>query len=272
MLQKRMNKETFSTVIERVAARLSSWKSHVLSLAGRITLTKAVLSSIPVHSMSSVMMPKSTLKSLDKVSRSFLWGSTAERRKQHLLPWSKVCLPKGEGGLGIRSALNMNKSLIAKVGWRVLKDEKSLWAQVVRHKYKVGVFHDLSCLRVKSNCSVVWRSIVTGLKEVVLPGQSWVAGDGRSIRFWTDKWLTNSSLADKFILMIHQSTLKRSWPVIFGVMSEAGVLSRSRHMCQRIHVLSYEQWCWFALRERRIAYLGARVLMVTFQSDQHTRY
>lgn len=128
VLQRRMNKETFSTVIERVTARLSGWKSHVLSLAGRITLTKAVLSSIPVHSMSSVMLPKSTLVYLDKVSRSFLWGSTAQRRKQYLLSWSRVCLPKEEGGLGIRSSLDMNKSLIAKVGWRLLQDDMSLWA------------------------------------------------------------------------------------------------------------------------------------------------
>ncbi|CAA7018343.1 unnamed protein product [Microthlaspi erraticum] len=197
VLQKRMNKETFSAVVERVSARLAGWKSHVLSLAGRITLTKSVLSSIPVHSVSSVLLPRSTLATLDKVSRSFVWGSTADKRKQHLISWSRVCVPKEEGGLGIRNSLHMNTSLIAKVGWRLMNDEKSLWARVVRCKYRVGDSHDLSWLRVRSNWSVVWRSIVTGLKEAVLPGQRWVVGDGSTIRFWTDKWLSGVSLSEK---------------------------------------------------------------------------
>lgn len=41
----------------------------MLSLAGRITLMKAVLSSILVHSMSSIKLPESTTKSLDRLSR-----------------------------------------------------------------------------------------------------------------------------------------------------------------------------------------------------------
>ncbi|CAA7044678.1 unnamed protein product [Microthlaspi erraticum] len=77
VLQKRMNKDTFGEVLARVSAKLAGWKSCVLSMAGRLTLTKAVLSSIPVHSMSSIMLPQSTLSGLDKLSRSFLWGSNS---------------------------------------------------------------------------------------------------------------------------------------------------------------------------------------------------
>ncbi|CAA7014055.1 unnamed protein product [Microthlaspi erraticum] len=112
----------------------------------------------------------------------------------HLLAWQRVCRPKGDGGLGIVASAEMNTSLVAKVGWRLLHDETSLWAQVVRHKYKVGDVHDSSWLRVKSNWSVVWKSMITGLREVVFQGQSWVAGDGRRICFWTDKWLTDQPL------------------------------------------------------------------------------
>ena len=54
VLQKRINKETFGTVIESVSSKLAGWKRRFLSLAGRITLTKSVLSSIPVHTMSSL--------------------------------------------------------------------------------------------------------------------------------------------------------------------------------------------------------------------------
>ncbi|XP_010473926.1 PREDICTED: uncharacterized protein LOC104753360 [Camelina sativa] len=188
VLQKRLNKETFGEVLERVSSRLAGWKSHTLSLAGRLTLTKALLSSIPVHSMSTIMLPKATLASLDKISRTFLWGGTGERRKQNLVSWKKVCMPKGDGGLGIRASKDMNKALIAKVGWRLLHDKQSLWARVLRSKYKVGV--------VKSNWSSTWRSTGTGLREVVCKGQNWVLGDGQRVKFWTDRWLSHSPLVE----------------------------------------------------------------------------
>jgi len=38
-----------------------------------------------------------------------------------------------------------------------------------------------------------------GIREVVLPGHSWVVGDGKSIRFWKDKWLSRKALIDEVI-------------------------------------------------------------------------
>ncbi|KAG7567714.1 Ribonuclease H domain [Arabidopsis thaliana x Arabidopsis arenosa] len=196
ILQKRMNKETFGEVLERVSSRLAGWKSRSLSLAGRITLTKAVLSSIPVHSMSAILLPASTLGSLDKLSKNFLWGSTMEKKKQHLLSWKKVCRPKAEGGLGLRPAQDMNKALVAKVGWRLIQDKTSLWARVLRSKYKVGEVQDPSWLKPKSSWSSTWRSIGVGLREVVARGIGWVPGDGKIIRFWVDRWLLEKPLLE----------------------------------------------------------------------------
>ena len=72
VLQKRINKETFGEVIEKVSSKLAGWKSRFLSLAGRITLTKSVLTSIPVHTMSTISLPISTLNQLDKIARGFI--------------------------------------------------------------------------------------------------------------------------------------------------------------------------------------------------------
>lgn len=195
VLQKRINKDTFGEVLEKMTSRLSGWKGRFLSLAGRLTLTKAVLTSIPVHAMSTICLPKSMLDKLDRVARSFLWGSSPDHRKQHLVAWNTVTKPKGEGGLGIRTAQNMNKALIAKLGWRLLHDRESLWARLVRSKYKVGDFQDESWLVSKGTWSSTWRSVMTGLREVVLPGKSWILGDGRKIRFWMDRWLFKKILA-----------------------------------------------------------------------------
>ncbi|XP_010513759.1 PREDICTED: uncharacterized protein LOC104789811 [Camelina sativa] len=150
---------------ERVSSKLSGWKGRSLSFDGRITLTKTVLSSIPVHTMSIIKLPQATLAKLDSMCKSFLWGSTADKKKQHLLAWDRVCLPKVGDGLGLNHAKEMNVALLAKIGWRLLHDNTSLWARVVRSKYKVGNIHDRSGMVAKGNWSSTWRSIGLGLRE-----------------------------------------------------------------------------------------------------------
>jgi len=59
----------------------------------------------------------------------------------------------------------MNRALIVKIGWRVLHDRSSLWAQVVRSKYRVGEVHDGSWALAKSNWSSTWRSVGLGLRD-----------------------------------------------------------------------------------------------------------
>lgn len=70
ILHKRINKETFGDILEMVSSRLVGWKGRFLSFAGRITLTNAVLSAIPIHTMSLFLLSKSIIDDLDKASRS----------------------------------------------------------------------------------------------------------------------------------------------------------------------------------------------------------
>ena len=208
VLQKRINKETFGTVIERVSSKLAGWKRRFLSLAGRITLTKSVLSSIPVHTMSSIALPVSTLIQLDKIARSFIWGSGEGIRKQHLVSWEKICKPKREGGLGIRSAKEMNIALLAKLGWRLLNTQDGLWVQILRKKFRVGEIHESSWLVPQGSWSPTWRSLVLGIRAVVIPGASWILGDGRRVRFWKDNWLLHEPLHGLSMVDIPEALLE----------------------------------------------------------------
>ncbi|CAA7037248.1 unnamed protein product [Microthlaspi erraticum] len=215
VLHKRLNKETFGEVVARVSARMAGWKGRVLSMAGRLTLTKAVISSIPVHSMSTILLPKSTLAKLDQLTRSFLWGSDGENKKQHLVAWQRVCLPKRDGGLGIRSAAEMNKAMIAKVGWRLLQDQNSLWGGVLRSKYKIGDLSERGWIVTKPYWSATWKSILSGMREVVFQGLGWVAGDGNSIKFWTDRWLSDTPLINTNVIALPEAmkelTARQLW-------------------------------------------------------------
>ncbi|KAF7836148.1 ribonuclease H [Senna tora] len=136
LIHGRHTKMKYSHITERIKNRLAGWKANCLSLAGRATLTQSVLSTIPYYFMQHSSVPKGVLKEIERLNRSFLWGSTTEKRKQHQVSWSKVCMPRQLGGLGIRSLEAMNKAFHYKLLWQLLCNQNSLWVKVVANKYK----------------------------------------------------------------------------------------------------------------------------------------
>lgn len=102
---------------ELVVDRLSSQKSKLLSQAGRYTLVKSIISSIPIYSMSTCLLLVSLSHSLDSLARKFLWFGTIDKRCSYQIPQNTLCKPKSLGGLGLRSFNLMSKAMIAKLGW-----------------------------------------------------------------------------------------------------------------------------------------------------------
>lgn len=49
-------------------------------------------------------LPVHLCDKLDKINKDFLWGNTSEKRKLHLVGWSKIITNKENGGLGIQAA------------------------------------------------------------------------------------------------------------------------------------------------------------------------
>lgn len=109
-----------SGVIERVRRRLFSWKPRFFSLAGRHTLIKSVASSIPLYTMQTYKLLKSSSDELDQINRNFLWGHRDGRNRLHLLNWKTCCLPKDCGGLGLSCTEDMNVAMLMKLVWEML--------------------------------------------------------------------------------------------------------------------------------------------------------
>ena len=106
--------------------KLAGWKAKFLSFAGRAVLVKSVMSAVPNYIMQGVALLVHLCKKLGKISRDFLWGSSSEKRKLHLVGWSKVIKPKEEGGLGIQAAKAKNIALLSKLNWRMYQEKKHL--------------------------------------------------------------------------------------------------------------------------------------------------
>ena len=131
----RVSEATFQNLITRMQARLSQWKASKLSLAGRQILVQSITSTLASHVMQCVKILIGVCDSLDKIQRDFLWGSNDTQQKIHLVRWERVCKPKDQGGLGIRTSRNMNQAFLAKIGWKLCLDDQSLWAKVLKAKY-----------------------------------------------------------------------------------------------------------------------------------------
>ena len=125
----------YNFIVKRVISKLSGWKTKFLSFVGRTVLINSIMAVIPNHIMQGVALPNHLCEKLDKVNRDFLWGSSMEKRKLHLVVWNKVIRPKAEGGLGMQAARAKNIALLAKLNWRLYQDKDSIWAKVLLGKY-----------------------------------------------------------------------------------------------------------------------------------------
>ena len=97
--------------------------------------------------------------------------------------WEKLCTPKVEGGMGFRDLKAFNLALLAKQGWRILKNPNSL----VHRVYKVNYFAKDSFFQAQlgRRPSYAWRSIMAA-KEVIVKGYWWNIGNGQRVNFRDD--------------------------------------------------------------------------------------
>lgn len=59
------------------------------------------MSAIPNYVMQGAALSTHLCDKLDKISRDFLWGTTQEKKKMHMVGWNKIIKTKEEGGLGL---------------------------------------------------------------------------------------------------------------------------------------------------------------------------
>lgn len=114
----------------------------------------------------------------------FWWNGTNETMKIHWISWDKLCLPKGEGGLGFRNMYAFNLGLLEKHRWQLINEPNSLVVQTMKEKY----YPDISLLRaeVKTKALIGWRSICTAW-SVIDRGSHWKIGKGDAVDIWWDR-------------------------------------------------------------------------------------
>ncbi|GKB41258.1 RNA-directed DNA polymerase, eukaryota [Tanacetum coccineum] len=82
--------KSWDEVISKLSNRLSKWKLNTLSIKGRLTLIKSVITSIRLYQMSIFKDPIGVLNKLESIRRNFFNGVDGSARKMSLIRWNKV--------------------------------------------------------------------------------------------------------------------------------------------------------------------------------------
>lgn len=109
---------------------------------------------------------------LEQINRMFFWGDFSDTKKLHTVAWHQICKPKGAGGTGIKQLRLMNLALLAKLTWRLIQREDTLWVNILLAKYG-----DIWNARAQRRaCTHTWRSIVATLPLVAAGTEVRTAG------------------------------------------------------------------------------------------------
>nr|GFC55741.1 reverse transcriptase domain, reverse transcriptase zinc-binding domain protein [Tanacetum cinerariifolium] len=116
-------------LIEKVESSVRDWKNKSLSAAGRLQLAQSILGSMHIYWASVFILPTRVLYDIEQIIRGFLWCQGNMKKGRANVTWEVVCLPKDEGGLGLRQLDHFNKDIMVTHIWKLLSLKGSLWVQ-----------------------------------------------------------------------------------------------------------------------------------------------
>lgn len=181
LLTGRIKKSDFGFIIDKINGRLAGWKSKLLNRAGRVTLAKSVISSMPIYTMQNNWIPEGICDKLDATVRNFVWGGF----HSHWNKWETITKPMRCGGLGIHTARNTNISLLGKHVWDLLHNQDKLRVQCLSAKYlkDSNILHATPSVGASYTWNSIWKAM-----DAIKSGFQYRVGRGE-ISIWYDKWL-----------------------------------------------------------------------------------
>ncbi|GKC04027.1 protein LAZ1 [Tanacetum coccineum] len=178
LISSRLLNRDCKILVEKARNRIRDWKNKSLSFAGRLQLCNSVISSMQVE----------------------------YKRGKSKVPWDDICLPKSEGGLGIRCLKVFNCALMTTHIWNIVINKESLWVRWI-HMYKLKG-RTLWDICPKASMSWGWRKLLQ-LKEIVKPFLWKQVGNGLQTSLWDDgmRWRDGSG-------NMHMFSVKHEWEAL----------------------------------------------------------
>lgn len=138
-------------------------------------------------------IPVSVLKAVEKLCRIFLWHGQEDSKSFKLVSWQKVCVPRSEGGLGIKQLRAWNSAALGKHLWTILTKPASLWSKWIHINYLKGT--SLWDYKPPNDCS--WAiSKLFQLRDAYRMSFRVEIGDGRETLLFYDWWCGQQRIID----------------------------------------------------------------------------
>ncbi|XP_010431573.1 PREDICTED: uncharacterized protein LOC104715904 [Camelina sativa] len=193
LMHRKLRLSEYRPLLDALTKRFSSWAARALSYAGRLQLLSSVIHGTLNFWMSAFILPKGCIKKVESLCRNFLWNGDVTKRGSAKVAWSNVCLPKEEGGLGLRNLSFWNRTLCLKLIWRLFSASDSLWALWLRNtKIKDGSFWAIDA---KKQSSWTWKAMLN-LRHTARHFLKARLGNGQQLNFWYDCWTPFGPLID----------------------------------------------------------------------------
>lgn len=158
LISSRLIHKDCKILVESVKNRIGDWKNRTLSLVARLQLVISVLSSLHVYWLSIFILPESITLEIEKLLRGFLWCIGEMKKGKAKVAWHDLCLPKSEGGLGIKSLSTWNVALMTTHLWSIIIHKESFWVKWI-HEYRLED-RSLWDVNITANASWGWRKIL----------------------------------------------------------------------------------------------------------------
>lgn len=191
--QRKLTKAEYSPLTDSIAARFNHWAVKSLSFACRLQLINSVIYSLINFWFSAFALPKGCLKAIEQLCNRFLWAGDLTKRASAKVSWNSCCLPKDEGGLGLRNLSIWNKVLNLRLAWVLFSNSCSLWVAWQKdHRLKCSSFWNSE---LKESDSWIWKFILS-LRPLAKQFIGCEIGDGKSASFWLENWSGFGPLID----------------------------------------------------------------------------
>ncbi|CAN1170305.1 Putative ribonuclease H protein At1g65750 [Linum perenne] len=137
--------------------------------------------------MHVAVLPVTTCEEIDQKIHNFVWGSSDETRKVHLVAWETICTPKEDGGLGLKLARQLNRAYLTKLAVNFIKDPDKLWVRIIHAKYFKETNEGFTARK-----STIQSPLCRGITRewgTILKGARVAIQNGRDTTFWTSCWV-----------------------------------------------------------------------------------
>uniref|UniRef100_A0A803PBY7 Reverse transcriptase domain-containing protein n=1 Tax=Cannabis sativa TaxID=3483 RepID=A0A803PBY7_CANSA len=121
---------------EVMEKRILSWEGKFLSKAGREILLKTVAQALLSYAMSVFLILLDTCSELEKLIAKYWWGNLKKSMGISWISWNHLCKHQSSGGIGFQNLHDYHLSLLGKQAWRLLFNETSFDAEVVKDLFE----------------------------------------------------------------------------------------------------------------------------------------